>query len=227
MNFRKNVMAGILLGIGLPISLLLTVEFCRKDNPNKADETIAFLVFGFTPTVTGGLLARSVYLKHEQQERDRLHAIFYQLLKSSKGRITVLPFAMETKLSGEEAKRYLDEKAKEFDAKYEVDNDGGVNYCFDLGKQGFSELAIRINEALTQELYDVILEAVSSQGNHIEMAIILGAFTDQHWFRTSDLIRSLESEPKLIKKRVAKPIAEFMRQCLENAGMDITLKPSE
>lgn len=43
-----------------------------------------------------------------------------------------MQFAMAANLTGDAAKRYLDERAKEFEANFEVDEQGGIFYRFPL-----------------------------------------------------------------------------------------------
>jgi biopolymer transport protein ExbB/TolQ len=77
------------------------------------------------------LLAQQIEL-HQQNE---LKAAFYQLLQQNNGRIKLIDFAFKTNLLGKEAKQYLDERAKEFSAAFEVDDQGNVVYCFGMPNQ--------------------------------------------------------------------------------------------
>lgn len=67
----------------------------------------------------------------KQQESDRLNSILFRLIEQENGAITILNFAMEAKISGEKAKQFLDEKAKEFNARFEVSQQGNISYQFD------------------------------------------------------------------------------------------------
>jgi hypothetical protein len=69
--------------------------------------------------------------KSKTQQRDRLRDVFFRLLDHQNGEITVLQFAREAKLSGDEARAYLDERATEFNATFDVNTDGGISYHFD------------------------------------------------------------------------------------------------
>ncbi len=81
--------------------------------------------------------------KQERQEKsDRLHSAFYRLLQESNGQITVLDFSMATELPAQEAKDYLDEKAKEFDAYFLMTEGNGICYQFETRKFGGSYLSI-------------------------------------------------------------------------------------
>ncbi|WP_041780199.1 hypothetical protein [Allocoleopsis franciscana] len=59
--------------------------------------------------------------------------IFYEFLKQSKGQITLLQFAMEAKLTGTEARQFLEEQAREFNANFEVNDQGEIFYFFNMG----------------------------------------------------------------------------------------------
>ncbi|HEY9762175.1 MAG TPA: hypothetical protein V6D07_06590 [Trichocoleus sp.] len=65
-----------------------------------------------------------------QAKRDRIQAAFFNLVEGSNGEITVLQFARAANLSGEEAQKYLDIKAKEFGADFNVGSEGGIYYRF-------------------------------------------------------------------------------------------------
>lgn len=67
-------------------------------------------------------------------QSNRLKQNFFRLLQEGDGKLTVLRFAMETGLEGDEAKRYLDERAIEFNATFEATSQGAVSYVFDLGQ---------------------------------------------------------------------------------------------
>lgn len=67
-----------------------------------------------------------------KQTKDEIQATFYRLLRANNGNITVMRLAMDAGLSGKEAQAYLDEKAKEFNANYEVSDKGDIVYRFPL-----------------------------------------------------------------------------------------------
>ena len=70
--------------------------------------------------------------QNQKQLRDRLQSTFYNLVEQNQGRISVLLFAKEANITGTEAKQYLDLKAKEFNALFDLSNEGGVYYYFHL-----------------------------------------------------------------------------------------------
>ncbi len=132
----KKVAATVLLVIGLPISLTFGYLALSQELPRQEREGMvgALLLLGLPPTVGGAWLVWSLRQQHQQELRDRLHTAFSKLLQANDGNITVLSFSMETQLSGKDAKAFLDERAQEFNATFQVGEAGGVVYCFDLGK---------------------------------------------------------------------------------------------
>jgi hypothetical protein len=94
------------------------------------------------PIVVGGLLLlrgsqeQPMALPDYSGEPDALLSTFYRLIQQGDGRITVLRFAMESQLPHAMAKEYLDQKAKEFCAEFEINERGSVIYRFDLGYSG-------------------------------------------------------------------------------------------
>lgn len=81
------------------------------------------------PLLVGGWLWHH-YQQVQVSQGQTLNAIFYQLLQTYGGRITVLDFAMTTRLSAIAARHYLDDRAKEFFAHFEVTDQGDVIYVF-------------------------------------------------------------------------------------------------
>ncbi|MBD2259746.1 hypothetical protein [Pseudanabaena sp. FACHB-2040] len=78
----------------------------------------------------GTWLAVDALVAGRQAKRDRIQSTFFNLLETSSGEITVLQFARAANLSGEEAQKYLDTKAKEFNATFDVGSEGGIYYRF-------------------------------------------------------------------------------------------------
>jgi hypothetical protein len=139
MKLIKKIAAASLLTIGLPIFILATIQSVdSSQSPEDREEALAVLcILGLPPTGLGGWLAWGLYrqeriqkLALKQEERDRINSTFFRLIEAGNGRITILRFAQETKLSGEEARRFLDQKAIEFDATFETDDKGGIYYYF-------------------------------------------------------------------------------------------------
>jgi hypothetical protein len=96
-------------------------------------------IFGVPTMALGGWLSLSLYLRSkreqkalQQQMSDRLQSIFYQILQENHGKVTVLSFAMQSQLPATTARAYLDEKAKEFNANFQVNEEGAISYHFDV-----------------------------------------------------------------------------------------------
>ena len=132
----KTIWATVLLSLGIVLigSGIYAPFNSAISKQEQREEAIACLVFGVPLAAWGGWIVLGLRQDKQQQERDRLNAAFSKLLTQSDGRITTLAFSMETGLSGNMAKVYLDERAKEFDANFDVDDEGNVNYRFHVGK---------------------------------------------------------------------------------------------
>lgn len=135
MKLFKKVTAGLLLTVGG--IFLLAGAYApfdpEIDQEEKMGEVMACLLLGLPLTGAGGGIAWSVHQKAQKKARDRLQSIFYGLLKKGNGQIAVLPFAMEAKLTGTQARQYLEEQAREFNADFQVNERGDIFYSFNLG----------------------------------------------------------------------------------------------
>ncbi len=109
--------------------------------PSYEDDNAAVggIVFGVPTLTLGTWLALGLYRQSRQEKKainqqvsDRLQSIFYGMLQENHGRVTVLGFAMQSQLPAAHARQYLDEKAKEFNANFKVNEEGAVSYHFDV-----------------------------------------------------------------------------------------------
>jgi len=115
-------------------------DFVNKEALYVLDNTASQgFMFGVPTIILGGWLSLSLYRRSkteqkalQQQMSDRLQSIFYQMLQENQGRVTVLGFAMQSQLPAFVAREYLDEKAKEFNANFKVNEEGAVSYHFDV-----------------------------------------------------------------------------------------------
>lgn len=132
MKRLKKVTAGLLLAFGIPFSILAVTELLNPQTKPKDKEgaMAALIVFTLPATAIGGWLVWGLYKEGKNENSDHLKSTFFRLLLEGNGRITVMQFARETKLSGEEARQFLDEKAKEFNATFDTDDKGGISYYF-------------------------------------------------------------------------------------------------
>ena len=106
------------------------------------------------------------YFQAKQQEHlEELNEVFYQILQEHQGRVTTLDFAIAANITGLEAKEYLQERAREFGADFEVNTSGGIVYCFSTVKvsgwdspelpelkqlSGVSDVAAKVPRSLNQ-----------------------------------------------------------------------------
>ncbi len=141
MRLFQKISAGVLITFSLMITVLAIADIANPHAKNKDGAFGALIVLGLPPGALGGFLVWNVLRTERKekealakQESDRLQSIFYLLLKNHGGEITSLLFSMETKLSADESKAYLDQKAKEFDANFDVDENGGITYRFNIGR---------------------------------------------------------------------------------------------
>ncbi|MBW4470138.1 MAG: hypothetical protein KME45_07000 [Stenomitos rutilans HA7619-LM2] len=68
--------------------------------------------------------------KTQQRQQKQLNTLFYRLLQEHSGRMTLLDFAMTAAIPAVVARHYLDSRAKEFAARFEVTEQGDVVYVF-------------------------------------------------------------------------------------------------
>lgn len=140
----KKVAAGLLLAFGFVCLMVTILELFDRDvtpeeKQDAMNRAIGGMAFGIPTLAAGGWLAWGLSrdkhqkkLELDKEERERLHGIFSQMLRERNGQITVLHFSIESQLSANQAKLYLDEKAKEFNADFEVSDRGDVVYRFQV-----------------------------------------------------------------------------------------------
>ncbi|MBD2691916.1 hypothetical protein [Anabaena catenula] len=118
----------------------LVRDFINKDAVYQLDNTaMQGIIFGVPTAILGVWLALGLYKQNQQEKKainqqtnEHLRLQFYQMLQENQGKITLLSFAMQSQLPATEARKYLDEKAKEFNANFQVTEEGAVSYHFDV-----------------------------------------------------------------------------------------------
>ncbi len=85
----------------------------------------------------------------QKTQTTTLNSIFYQLLQEHQGRITVLDFAIAARLSASSAREFLDLRAKEFAAHFEVTEQGDVFYLFPLSQSPLFQTATAVPTTVT------------------------------------------------------------------------------
>ncbi|MEH2280172.1 MAG: hypothetical protein V7K90_02320 [Nostoc sp.] len=126
--------------ITLPLAWDGSIEFSpATDTPVIDNTAVEHLIFGIPTLTLGTWLALALYRQSRQEKKainqqvcDRLQSVFYEMLQENHGRVTVLGFAMQSQLPAAHARQYLDEKAKEFNANFKVNEEGAVSYHFDV-----------------------------------------------------------------------------------------------
>ena len=96
---------------------------------------MALIVYAWRWLIVLGVLSAMgglwKYYQHKQQERQAwLNFIFYQILQENQGQIATLDLAIAANIPGAEAQEFLQKKAKEFGAEFEVTDAGGILFIF-------------------------------------------------------------------------------------------------
>lgn len=123
MHSRSDLEIKLRLVLGLILLSLVVVLLLRLLLPVLA--TVGF--------IAGGYWLWQQYRNQQQRyqrQQARIHAQFYQLLRQQQGRISVLDFAMRTRLSGADAQDYLNTQAQAFSAFFETTMSGDLIYVF-------------------------------------------------------------------------------------------------
>ena len=76
----------------------------------------------------------SSYQQIKQRKKAYLQEVFSQLLEENNGCITALDLAMKGNISAPAAKKYLERRAQEFAAEFEMNQQGGILYLFTTAK---------------------------------------------------------------------------------------------
>ncbi|MDZ7957542.1 MAG: hypothetical protein RMY34_06495 [Aulosira sp. DedQUE10] len=141
MKLIKKFLAVCFLLFGIPFSAAMMMEILnpKTSEKDRKDAVAALTILTIPSTMIGGWLSWSlVQQKRKEQalivesEQQRLQSVFLELVESNVGRITVLQLAKNAEISIHTSKEYLDEKAQELNASFEVDEEGNVLYKFSL-----------------------------------------------------------------------------------------------
>ncbi|WP_414623539.1 hypothetical protein [Calothrix sp. CCY 0018] len=140
MKLLTKVSAGLLLSFSSILLMHVTVEALSTKNhqatqeqkQEMADRAFAGLALGLSGVGLGSSLMLSLKKQHQRQLTSHLQSTFYRLVEEQKGEISLLRFAKEAEITGEEAKLFLDSKAQEFNATFDHSQNGGVYYHFHL-----------------------------------------------------------------------------------------------
>jgi hypothetical protein len=134
MKSMTKTLALVSLAFGLLMTIPTTAEVIGIKAPpsQRSDSAVALLCFGIAPMALGGWLLWDGKRRQQRFQSGHLDDLFYMLLRQNAGTITTLGLAMQSELSGAAAKAFLDDRAREFNANYEVTAQGDVVYVFDV-----------------------------------------------------------------------------------------------
>jgi hypothetical protein len=135
MKRLKKITSGIFLTIGIAIFILGTVDLInpKTSQKDKDGSLAAIVLFGFPSTTLAIFIIWDLHQQHQKKikqlnlEREQL---LLNLLQQYEGEITVTKFALNAQISIEEAKIYLDVKAKQLNADFLPSDEGGIIYKF-------------------------------------------------------------------------------------------------
>jgi hypothetical protein len=132
----QKIFAGLLFSIGF-IFLTVTVSSLAIKNPTPKDRSAAAggIMLGVPALAAGTWIAWKEKKKQDdllEVRQRQLEFNFLTTLQANDGSITPISFAIANQLSLEESKLYLDKKATQLNADFEVTEDGGVSYKFYL-----------------------------------------------------------------------------------------------
>jgi hypothetical protein len=150
-NLRKGSIWGYLTLL-LPICLTAVASFESG------------MMFWTIATTAGMAWAYKLYQQQQKNKLAHLDSVFYRLIKENQGRVTALDLAMNAKLPGEKVQEYLDERAKEFAADFEVTEQGGILYYFQVAQTvnqvetSGANIAVKELETTPQKTADKIPE---------------------------------------------------------------------
>ncbi|MBX2864936.1 MAG: hypothetical protein KTR27_15400 [Leptolyngbyaceae cyanobacterium MAG.088] len=135
MQAVKKIFVGLLLLIGLPIVILAAVDLAdpEETRESKQGALAAMVFFGLPPVAvsTGLMFNLRQSHQHQSQQMSLLQEqSFLQLLQQQQGKISAANFALAAKIPLEEAKEYLDQKAQQLDADFEVSDNREIIYKF-------------------------------------------------------------------------------------------------
>ncbi|BAY09352.1 hypothetical protein [Calothrix sp. NIES-2098] len=141
MKAVKRFFAICFLLFGVPFSVGMMVDILNpKTSPKGKHDAIAALTILTLPsTALGGWMIWSLRQQNRKEqallvasEQKRLNLVFLELVDNNAGSITVFQMARYAEISIQDAKQYLDEKSKELNASFEVNEEGNILYKFSV-----------------------------------------------------------------------------------------------
>ena len=101
----------------------------------KGSAALIGIIFGLPPIVIGLLLVKSIRKQKEHSEQEislKIESVFLQKIQANQGVVDPISFAIATKLSIEEAKKYLELKSKQLNGTFDINERGGISYIFNI-----------------------------------------------------------------------------------------------
>lgn len=80
--------------------------------------------------LAGGLAIAGWLWRRRRRKQRQYYRVFYELLRRQGGRISALDFAMAAQLTSREARRFLDDRARDFCGNFEPMEAGDILYSF-------------------------------------------------------------------------------------------------
>ena len=198
-NLQKGSIWGYLTLL-LPISLTAVASFESGT------------MFWAIATTAGITWAYKLYQGQQKHKLAHLDSVFYRLIKENQGRVTALDLAMNAKLPGEKVQEYLDERALEFAADFQVTEEGGILYYF--------QIAPTVNHSETPNAVVAVQEPPINRGkaqdkkpNLFPIAPTKTAENPKISFTQTELSRRFKVHATTIGKWKVKPeFAEWSRE---------------
>ncbi|WP_392533101.1 hypothetical protein [Nostoc sp. C117] len=139
MKLVKKVLAFCFLFFGIPLTVVIMLELMnpKTTTKDKENDVAALTILTVPSTLIGCWLSWSLVQQNKKEqellvesEQKRLQLVFLELIENNAGTITVLQMTKNAEISTQKAQQYLDEKAKELNASFEVTENGNVLYRF-------------------------------------------------------------------------------------------------
>ena len=152
----KKLLAGLFLAAGSAIVITFAHSVITRDAETRSSRLVGGLLFGAPPIALGGWLLVGASRSNPRHDQISLRSILYRLLKQNSGHLTVTQFAAAANLPRTAAQSYLDERAKEFDAKFAVSADGSLAYQFYVQDKKGTHLTETLRERLANSDFNDI-----------------------------------------------------------------------
>ena len=224
MKQARHIGTGLLLLLGF-WCLGRALETSLDRNPDrlgKRDTITAGVLMGLPSTAAGIGLALTTRRQAQQQRQGQLRQAFFRQLQLGQGQITPLGLAMVTGLSGAESQAYLDDRAREFNATFQLEENGDLIYCFSLGPLDYGALPAAAERAIASGAdlrFDVILVAVPDAKKR-EITRVVQKLTGSDWKTVKILIKTA---PQPLHRGASLTTAREFQQALEAVGAQVMI----